>query len=188
MIHGKGPAFTFDASIYHNWFDNFIYDSPDGTLQDGLPVFRNRQAKARYYGAEVEATLNLATVGDFMIKVDALGDYVHAKILGSGPAPRIPPLRLLGGLSATSERIDGRIEVEWSDRARRLAPFETATEGFTLVNASLTMRPFADHPRTSIIVSAHNIFDVTARRHASYLKDVAPLAGRDIRVTARVIL
>ena len=188
VLHGKGPAFTFDASLYYNWFDNFIYDSRDGTVRDGLPVFRNFQAKARYYGAEVEGTLKLATIGGVGIKADALGDYVHAQIEGSGPAPRIPPLRLLGGLSADSERVDGRVEVEWTDKARRLAPAETPTDGFTIVNASLTFRPLPDSRGTSVIVSANNIFDVNARRHASYLKDFAPLSGRDFRITTRISL
>ncbi|KKC26902.1 TonB-dependent receptor [Sphingomonas sp. SRS2] len=188
VVHGKGAGFTIDASVYHSWFDNFIYDSPDGTLEDGLPVFRNFQAKARYYGAEIEGTLDLATVGAFAVKADALADYVHAEIVGVGPAPRIPPLRLLGGLSAASDRIDGRVEVEWTDKARRLSAFETGTRGFTMVNASLNFRPLAAQPGTTIVLSANNIFDVNARRHASYLKDFAPLAGRDIRVTARVSL
>jgi iron complex outermembrane receptor protein len=30
------------------------------------------------------------------------------------------------------------------------------------------------------------LFDVEARRHSSELKDYAPLAGRDIRLTARL--
>jgi len=34
-------------------------------------------------------------------------------------------------------------------------------------------------------LSANNIFDADARRHASFLKDFAPLAGRDIRATIR---
>lgn len=186
VLHGKGPGFTIHASVYHNWFDNFIYDSPDGTLEDGLPVFRYSQAKARFYGAELEATADLAQIGDFAIKADALGDFVHATIVSVGPAPRIPPMRLLGGLSAESAKLDGRVEVEWTDKAQRLAPFETPTDGFTLVNASLTFRPFADKPDTSIVLAAHNIFDVNARRHASYLKDFAPLAGRDFRITTRI--
>ncbi|MES2495268.1 MAG: TonB-dependent receptor [Pseudomonadota bacterium] len=186
VLHGKGPGFTVHASIYHNWFNNFIYDSPNGTLEDGLPVFQYGQAKARFYGAEIEATADLATVGDFTIKGDALADFVHAKIVTFGNAPRIPPLRVLGGLSADSAQIDGRVEVEWTDKAQRLAPFETPTDGFTLVNASLTFRPFADRPGTSIVLAAHNIFDVNARRHASYLKDFAPLAGRDFRITTRI--
>lgn len=186
VVHGKGRGFSFHASVYHSWFDNFIYDSPDGTLNGGLPVFRNFQAKARYYGAEIEASFDLAKIGGFAVKGDLLGDYVHATIVGGGPAPRIPPLRLLAGLSTESERIDGRIEVEWTDKATRLATFETPTSGFTLVNASLTYRPMQDLDSLSLVLSANNIFDVTARRHASYLKDFAPLAGRDIRLTARI--
>ena len=38
---------------------------------------------------------------------------------------------------------------------------------------------------SAIILSANNIFDVDARRHASFLKDYAPLAGRDFRISAR---
>ena len=60
------------------------------------------------------------------------------------------------------------------------------TPGFTLVNASATLRPFGTDSKTSIILSANNIFNVEARRAASFLKDYAPLTGRDIRVTGRV--
>lgn len=186
VLHGQGQGYTFHASVYYNWFDNFIFDNLNGQIEDGLPVFVYQQAKARFYGAEIEASADLATLGDYTIKADALGDVVRARITNVGPAPRIPPLRLLGGLSAVNDRIEGRVEVEWADKARRLAAFETPTDSYTMVNASLTLRPFADRPDTTLSLSAHNIFDVDARRHASYLKDFAPLAGRDIRVTARI--
>jgi iron complex outermembrane receptor protein len=55
-----------------------------------------------------------------------------------------------------------------------------------MVNASLSFQPLADKKRASITLSANNIFDVDARRHASFLKDYAPLGGRDLRVTGRV--
>ena len=35
-------------------------------------------------------------------------------------------------------------------------------------------------------LSGNNLFDVVARRHSSLLKDYAPLAGRDIRLSARL--
>ena len=37
----------------------------------------------------------------------------------------------------------------------------------------------------TLALAANNIFDVEARRHSSLLKDYAPLAGRDLRLTAR---
>ena len=36
-----------------------------------------------------------------------------------------------------------------------------------------------------LIASANNLFDVTARRAASFTKDYVPLGGRDFRLTAR---
>ena len=115
---------------------------------------------------------------------DTVADYVRATIDGVGPAPRIPPLRLLGALEAQSDMVNGRVEVEWVDDQDRTAAFETRTDGYTMLNASVDFHPFGEN--TSIVLSANNIFDVDARRHASFLKDFAPLAGRDFRITARV--
>ncbi len=94
-------------------------------------------------------------------------------------------MRLLGGIEAQSDQVDGRVEVEWVSDQDRIAAFETATDGYTMVNASLALHPFGDADASSIILSANNIFDVDARRHASFLKDYAPFAGRDLRISAR---
>ena len=77
------------------------------------------------------------------------------------------------------------MEVEWVDDQDRVAEFELPTDGYTMVNASLAWRPWGKERETSLILSANNIFDVEARRHASFTKDFAPLAGRDIRLSGR---
>ncbi|MCC4234436.1 TonB-dependent receptor [Sphingobium soli] len=186
VLRGKGENYSFEASAYHNWFSNFIYEGLTGEEEDGLPVYQFSQAKARYYGFEAQGSVTLATFGEMKLVADALGDYVHARIVGEGPAPRIPPLRLLGGLGVTSPKVDVRGEVEWTDDQKRVSDFETETKGFTLVNAQVNYRPWGTERPLSFALSANNIFDVVARRHASFLKDFAPLSGRDIRVTARV--
>ena len=135
----------------------------------------------------MEGSLRVARIGATTINMDALADYTRATIKGVGPAPRIPPLRLLGGIEAQADRVQGRVEVEWVDDQKRLADLETPTDGYTMVNASLTFHPIKDN-ETTITLSANNIFDVDARRHASFLKDYAPLAGRDVRITARLRL
>ena len=188
VLKGGGPGYTFEASAYHNWFSNFIYEDRTGEIEDGLPVYQARQADARYWGLEAQAAVDLATLGAFTVRADGVADYVRANIRNVGPAPRIPPLRLLGGLGATSDRLDGRVEVEWTDNQPRLALNETPTKGFTLVNAEIGFRPWGKARPVSFLLSANNIFDVDARRHASFLKDFAPLAGRDIRVTARLAI
>ncbi|MET3438305.1 TonB-dependent receptor [Sphingomonas sp. 1185] len=193
-VHGHGEGYSFDASAYYNRFSNYIYDAlvqqgpceaaaaPSGRKVD-LPCFQYAQADARYYGIEAEGSVRLATIGTYAINADLLGDYVHAQILNTGPAPRIPPLRLLGGLEAQSDRVNARVEVERSFRQSRVLGLETPTNGFTLVNASVQLKPWGAVNPTTLTLSANNIFDVDARRHASVLKDFAPLAGRDLRAT-----
>ena len=183
-LHGSGDGYSFSASAYHSWFDNYIYDERTGLIEDDLPVFQYRQGKARYYGFEAEGSVKLAQLGGFAVNLDGLADYVRARIVNVGPAPRIPPLRMLAGLEAQSERLQGRLEVEHVWDQKRLALNETPTDDYTLVNASISFKPIADNG-TTIVLSANNIFDVEARRHASFLKDYAPLAGRDFRISTR---
>lgn len=187
-LKGSGDGWSFAAAAYHNWFSNYIYDFQTGAIEDDLPVFQYAQADARYYGFEAEGSLRLAQVGGVTINGDLLGDYVHAEIVGEGPAPRIPPLRVLGGLEAQSDHVNLRLETERSFKQTRVSGFETPTKGHTLVNASVAWNPWGPGGPASFTLSANNIFDVEARRHASVLKDYAPLAGRDIRLTARVQL
>lgn len=184
-LKGSGDGFNFSTAAYYSWFKGYIYDTPTGAVQDDLPVFQTYQADARYYGFEAEGSLRLANAGKFTINADGLADYVHAEVVDNGPVPRIPPLRLLGGLEAQSDMINGRVEVEHSFAQDRVAAFETTTPANTVVNASVAWKPWGKDG-TSITLSANNIFDVDIRRSASVLKDYAPLAGRDIRVTARL--
>ena len=90
------------------------------------------------------------------------------------------------GLEGQSEAIDGRVEVEWVDDQTRVADFESPTDGHTLVNASVAWRPWGKQRETSLVLSASNIFDVDARRHASFTKGFVPMSGRDIRLSARL--
>ncbi len=174
------------ATAYANFFDDYIFESETAAEEDGLPVFRYFQRDATYYGFEASASVVFARAGGFDFIADGVADYVHAKISnGGGAVPRIPPLRLLGGLKAHSDNLDLRAEVEWSDDQNKVAAFETATDGFTMVNASAAWRPFGKDGGVTLLASANNIFDVNARRHASFTKDYVPLSGRDIRVSAK---
>jgi iron complex outermembrane receptor protein len=186
MLRGYGEGFNLEASVYHSWFSNFIYEDLTGELEDGLPVYQFRQADARYYGFELEGSLTLAKIGEARIVADGLADYVHATIENVGPAPRIPPLRLLGGLGINGYKVDVRGEVEWVADQDRVSAVETPTDGYTLVNAEVNVRPWGHTRPVSFALSANNIFNVDARRHASFLKDFAPLAGRDFRLSARM--
>ncbi|HCB76954.1 MAG TPA: TonB-dependent receptor, partial [Sphingomonas bacterium] len=184
-LRGSAPGLSFALAGYYNWFTDYIYQSPTGEIIDDLPVFQYAQADARVWGFEAEAKADLATFGATRLSIDGLADYVRTTITGVGPAPRIPPLRMLGGIEANGDKVNGRFEVEHVFEQDRVTDFELPTNGYTMVNASLAFKPFGRGNATSLTLSANNLFDVEARRHASFLKDFAPLAGRDIRATLR---
>ena len=180
-----GPVHV-QGSIYYSRFSNFIFEAPTGAIQDGLPVFAQRQGKADYYGFEVESDVKFGKAFGVDWSGELTADAVRAKIANFGNAPQIPPLRVLGGVTGTRGQVDGTVEVEHVWNQNDTAPNETPTPGYTMVNASLDWHAFAEHPELTLSLTANNIFNVNARRHASELKDYAPLAGRDIRLTARL--
>ena len=179
-----GPV-RIGLTAYATRFSNFIFQSPTGEIEDDLPVYAYRQGKARYRGFEAEVEAKLGQAAGIDWGVEAQADAVRATIKGFGPAPQIPPVRLLGAVTAARGPVDGRIEVEHALSQDRTAPLETETPGYTLLNAEVEWHPLASRPELTLGLAANNIFDVVARRHSSLLKDYAPLAGRDVRVTAR---
>lgn len=186
IVRAQLAGLRIEGSVFHNWYANFVYEERTGQIEDGLPEFRVRQADARLYGFEAQIAADLLRTGGWTLSANGLADYVHARIDGAGPAPRIPPLRLLGGLRAASANLDIEAELEHVFAQNRLAAYETSTPAYSVVNLSAIWRPMGKAGPLTLILSGNNLFDVTARRHASYLKDYAPLAGRDIRLTLRL--
>jgi iron complex outermembrane receptor protein len=183
-LRHKGRTFDAGITVYGNRFANFLYEAPTGVVIDDLPVYQARQGRARYIGFEAQAEARLGTVGGIDWGLDMVADATRATIRNVGPAPLIPPLRVQGGVTAKRGAVGGRLEVERAWAQRRTAAFETSTPGFTMVNASIDWLPLDEKPELTLTFAANNIFDVEARRHSSLLKDYAPLAGRDFRLTA----
>ena len=43
------------GSVYYSRFSSFIFQAPTGEIEENLPVYEYRQAKADYYGFELES-------------------------------------------------------------------------------------------------------------------------------------
>ena len=183
--HTTGPVHV-QGSVYYSKFSNFIFQAPTGEVRDALPVFQYRQGKADYYGFELQSDARFGKALGISWGGELVTDAVRATIKSFGPAPLIPPLRVIGAITGSRGQVDGRLEVERDFAHSRTAPIETETPGFTLVNASLDWHPFAANPELTLSLQGDNLFDVDARRSTSILKDFAPLAGRDMRMSARL--
>jgi iron complex outermembrane receptor protein len=183
--HVVGPL-HLQGSVYYSRFNNFIYLAPTGDVRDDLPVYEYRQGKAEYLGFELGSDAKFGKALGIDWGGEVVADAVRATIRNFGPAPQIPPFRALGALTGSRGQVDGRLEVERVSGQDRTAPNETSTPGFTLVNASFDWHPFSANPELTLSLQGNNLFDVEARRHSSFLKDYAPLSGRDIRLSARM--
>ena len=185
-VHKTTGPIHVQGSVFYSRFSNFIFQAPTGEIEDGLPVYEYREGKADYYGFEVESDVKFGKALGIDWGGELVADAIRAKIKNFGNAPEIPPFRILAGLTGTRGQVDGRLEVEQVSAQHKIAPNETPTPGYTMVNASLDWHPFSANPDLTLSLQGNNLFDVNARRHSSDLKDYAPLAGRDIRLSARV--
>jgi iron complex outermembrane receptor protein len=181
-----GGRFNLAITGYLTDFDRFIAALPNGDEEDGFPVFEYTQGPARFQGFEASASAKVLTWAGGSLTLDAQADYTHAELKGVGPVPRIPPLRLRGGAEVEIGNLHLRGEVEWNDAQDRVAAFETAVDGFTMVNMSAVWHPMGDQGPLTVTLAANNLLNVTARRAASFTRDFVPLGGRDIRVTAKL--
>ncbi len=164
----------------------FAPDASDPAIPLGatiLPVFNFSQQDATFTGGEISLQARLFEAGGFTFTGEAALDIVRAEFDGGGHPPRIPPQSLTLGLEAENERWTGRLEVVDTASQDRLAAFETATGGFTFVNANFAFRPYGEGSGVTLRLDGRNLTDELGRVHTSFLKEELPLPGRNVRFT-----
>jgi len=184
--HGELGPVSVTINGFYTDYDDFVALIPNGEEEDGLPVFEFVARDATFRGFESEVEADLATIGPFDLAARAQVDFVRAKFKdGGGDLPRIPPLRSVLGLEATSSHIDLRGEVEIAAKQDNISAFELPTDGYEIVNLAATWRPGGEDHGLSVQLRADNVTDEEARLHTSFLKDFAPLPGRNFKVTVQ---
>jgi iron complex outermembrane receptor protein len=184
-LHATAGPLTASVGAFVSDYSDYIYAAPTGTFEDGLPVIVYTATDARFSGLEAElAWQGLETsLGRWAVRV--FGDYVRAEDGAGEPLPQIPPLRLGASLGFDRGPLGIELRAVWNDRQDRVAAEELPTDAFTLVDLDLTWRArVAERPMT-LFVRGGNLLDEEARRHASPLKDFAPLPGRSLGLGVR---
>lgn len=190
---------TGSVSAFYYRFDDFISLQPTGNdfIEDGeaFPEFAYQASGADFYGGEVETTFHLLepATGAKDVKpanqrLDLIlrADYVHAEDRDTGEAlPRIPPFRTSATLDYQLDQFGVRLEGQWAANQDRNANYELPTNGYFLLNAGLTYDLEIGDVATTFYLKGVNLLDQDARQSTSFLKDVAPLAGRGLVVGLR---
>lgn len=177
----RGDVFWLDEVTETSGFapDETDPGIPAGSLI--LPVFNFVQRDATFVGGEIFASKQLFELAGFTITSDAALDLVNARFDSTGNLPRIPPRTLTLGIEAENANWTGRLEVVDTAHQHDVADFETATAGFTFVNAGLSLRPLGDAGPLTLRLDARNLLDEEGRVHSSFLKDELLLPGRNLR-------
>jgi iron complex outermembrane receptor protein len=174
----RGPL-SGDLHVYGARYDGFIDLRPTGAEEDGLPVFAYVQTDANFHGFEAEADYALWSDGARSLTLTGAADFVRAET-DLGPAARIPPWSTTIGLDWSTPKFDAGIKVRSVGEQTRTAGFERPTDGYTTLSLSGAWRPLADR-NVTIFAEAANLTDEEVREHVSFLKDIAPLPGRNLR-------
>ncbi len=184
-LHGEFGPLSVTVNGFYTDYQDFVALIPNGDEIDELPVFEFAARDAVFKGFEAQTDAELFSLAGFDVSARAQVDYVRANFKGGDSVPRIPPLRSILGLEARSSHLDLRGEVEIAAEQDRFAAYELPTDGYTLVNFAATWRPGGETHGLSVQLRADNVTNEDARLHTSFLKDVAPLPGRNLKVTLR---
>ena len=186
-LRKRAGRVTGQLNVFLNRFDDYIFEETTGEEEDGLQVFRFVQRDAQFQGAEAQARVELFHSEPHHVDLDVMADYVRAELRDTDtPLPRIPPFRYGVGVHYEGGSWNGRIELRGVAEQDRVAPLERTTDGHTLLNASLVWRAFVGRTVLEVLLRGTNLTNREARNHVSFLKDLAPLPGRDVRLGLRV--
>ncbi len=194
----QSSAWRINASVFRNAVQGFVYGASVDENGDGIADRVNAQGE-RGAGAEllkrefrnVDARFIGAELSAAYAPVQGLGltltsDTVRGAVArdNAGNLPRISPTRLGGKLTWRG----GENTAWYADLGamhvftqNHVASFETRTEGFTRVDASLRYRlPYGANRNADFYVVGKNLSNIDMRAHTSFLKDYAPLPGRSV--------
>jgi len=179
----EGERASAEVSVFYVDYQDFIYLAPTGVIDpdDELEIFQYRQDGAMLTGVEFGADAQLAHLGGWDVVGNVALEYVRAETDSFGNLPRIPPFSATVGLTFERDGYGLHGEVVRASAQDDVAAFELPTDGHTLVNLSAHLEPF-DDVDTRIILEVRNVTDEEGRVHASFLKDLLPLPGRNFRV------
>ncbi|MBL4612722.1 MAG: TonB-dependent receptor [Emcibacter sp.] len=178
----KSDRLTASLNLYHSWYDDFIYEAFTGEEEDGLTVLEFMQRDARFYGAEVEASYHIYQSPEHNLFVNLAGDIVRAKFSGNEEnLPRIPAKSATMGITYEGRQIGANAEIRLVDDQTKIAANELLTEGYTEVNVDLSWRPYGEDRDLTLRLQGKNLNNATRRQHTSFLKDLLPMPGRNIK-------
>ena len=198
--------FRFEATAYYTRFSNFIFRNLTGETCDatvdtctGAPFFGAggelnqaiySQRDATFRGGEFQSQLDVAPLGNGMFGIENQFDVVRATFTDGTNVPRIPPVRVGGGVYWRDAHWLARVNLLHAFSQNNVSAVgETPTDGYNLLKAELVyttpLRPNDFGARfLTVGIAGNNLLNDDIRNHVSYKKDEVLMPGRGVRFFA----
>jgi iron complex outermembrane receptor protein len=122
------------------------------------------------------------------IKTSIFADYIRAKLVNNDEndnLPRIPPLRVGAILNYQGDSFDSELSLNHYFEQTDIADLETTTDSYTMLDAHINYYVAGIGDDLTLYLKGQNLTNEHARVHSSFLKDVAPLPGRNFSLGIR---
>ncbi len=173
-----------DANFYYYDLKDYVFLAPTGLVDpdSGFPIARYLQGHTRFVGAE----FNLDYTAASFLNVLAGFDYVNAKLIDGSPLPRIAPMRARIGLDVHYKNFSVRPEFAAVGDQTRVFVNESPTAGYGVFNIGGSYVLPTKHAAHIFSVNANNLTDRLYYNHISFIKDISPEIGRNVRFSYTV--
>ncbi len=186
---GQFAILDWSVNAFYDRFWNFTYIEGAGEERDGVEVGRFVSSGAALAGGEVEVALHLLEGGPHRIHVIGRADGVYAQNLDTDePLPRMPPVRFGGSLVYEYGTFQAQFDALRAMAQERVPDGEFTTAGYTMLDLGFDYAlEHLDWPVTpEFFFRVANLLDVEARASESFLRDQAPLPGRNFTGGVRI--
>ncbi len=189
-LRWTGQNLSLGANVFVTEFDGFIYLRPTGEEIDELDAFAFMQDDATFFGGEIYGDLALGRFGNADWTLNGSIDYVDAELDSTGaPPPLLPPVTTNIGLEGAWERLNLGANLTWALEKDDVAIDELPTDEYLQLDFSAdytVSEATASQPGVVLFAAVENATDEEIRYATSTTKDIRPLAGRNIRIGARL--
>ena len=188
--------FGYTVNFFYNDIENFYYQQNTGLVFDedhgleaaelghdhGMAVYQFVSKDAKLYGIEFDAHYQINS--NAMIKV--FGDSTTAKLADNeGNLPRIPANKLGSELQYNISDWQFSLTGTHYFTQNDITAYETATDSYTLFDAQANYQLSVGPVDTQFYINIDNLTDELGFVHSSFIKDQAPLPGRNFRLGIR---
>jgi iron complex outermembrane receptor protein len=201
----NSDLWTANVSLFYTHFEDYIYAAnlgyqtddegrtsiggdPDFEEDHALDTYQYSAVEAAFWGIEADIERQLINRNDLQVAVGLLGDYVRGETRdATQDLPRIPPLRLGGKVRLAYGNWDAGLLLRHAFEQSDTAPLETETDSYTELKIDLSYTfDLGNDLDLTLFARADNLLDEEIRHHTSFLKDLAPLPGRNFTLGARL--